>query len=90
VAAYLRVLEEPGGEARVGRVVTAPAARGRGLAGELMAAALAHIGPARAVVLNAQTVATGLYERFGFVVSGPEHDDDGIPHVPMRRPSAVQ
>src|SRR5689334_14054737 len=39
--AYLRVLAEPGGGARIGRVCTVPAARGRGLAARLMAAALA-------------------------------------------------
>ncbi|WP_432987196.1 GNAT family N-acetyltransferase [Dactylosporangium sp. CA-233914] len=88
VAAYLRVLREPGGEARIGRVVTAPASRGRGLAGQLLGAALEHIGPARVAVLDAQTVATGLYQRFGFVVDGPAYDDDGIEHVPMVRPVA--
>jgi ElaA protein len=85
VAAYLRVLEEPGGEARIGRVVTAASARGRGLAARLLASALDRIGPGRPAVLDAQTGATGLYERFGFVVTGPAYDEDGIEHVPMRR-----
>ena len=85
VAAYLRVLTEPGGEARIGRVVTAASARGRGLAGDLLAAALEQIGPGRPAVLDAQTVATGLYERYGFVPTGPAFDEDGIEHVPMRR-----
>jgi ElaA protein len=89
IAAYLRVLAEPDGSARIGRVVTAPAARGQGLAGKLLAAALDQIGPGRAAVLDAQTVATGLYSRFGFTVTGPAYDDDGIEHVPMLRPSAA-
>ncbi|MEV6928609.1 GNAT family N-acetyltransferase [Dactylosporangium sp. NPDC051485] len=88
VAAYLRVLEEPGGGARIGRVVTAAAHRGRGLAGRLLADALEHIGPGREVVLDAQTGATGVYERFGFATCGPAFDDEGIEHVPMRRPAA--
>ncbi|WP_433614338.1 GNAT family N-acetyltransferase [Dactylosporangium sp. CA-139114] len=85
VAAYLRVLSEPSGDARIGRVVTAAAARGQGLAGALLGAALEHIGPGRPAVLDAQTVATGLYSRHGFTVTGPAYDDDGIEHVPMRR-----
>jgi ElaA protein len=85
VAAYLRVLTEPDGSARIGRVVTAAASRGRGLAGQLLAAALEHIGPARPAVLDAQTGATGLYARYGFMVTGPAYDDDGIEHVPMAR-----
>jgi ElaA protein len=38
------------------------------------------------VVLGAQVQAQGFYERLGFAVDGPEYDEDGIPHVPMRRP----
>ncbi|MEJ3743587.1 GNAT family N-acetyltransferase [Actinomycetes bacterium KLBMP 9797] len=82
--AYLRILSEPDGTARIGRVVVAAHARGSGLAGRLMAAALAVVGD-RACVLNAQTLATGLYERYGFVASGPEFLEDGIPHIPMIR-----
>jgi ElaA protein len=89
VAAYLRVLDEPDGAARIGRVVTAAAHRGRGLAGKLLTEALERIGPDREVVLDAQTVATGVYERFGFEVCGPPFDDEGIEHVPMRRAPAA-
>ena len=84
VAAYLRILDEPGGGARIGRVVTAASARGRGLASRLLAEALDHLGPARDVTLDAQTGAIGIYERFGFVVSGEPFDDEGVEHVPMR------
>lgn len=83
VVACLRVLEEPSGGARIGRVVTAASARGRGLAGELMAAALE--GAEGPFVLDAQTYARGLYARFGFVEDGAEFLEDGIPHVTMRR-----
>jgi ElaA protein len=88
VDAYLRVLAEPGGAGRIGRVVTAKSARGRGLAGELMAAALG--GAPGEFVLDAQTYAQGLYARFGFVADGEEFLDDGIPHITMRRPAETR
>jgi ElaA protein len=88
IDAYLRVLAEPGGAARIGRVVTAKSARGRGLAGELMAAALD--GAPGEFVLDAQTYAQGLYARFGFVAEGEEFLDDGIPHITMRRPAITR
>ena len=85
VAAYLRVLREPDGTARIGRVVTAQGRRGERLASELLEAALDDAsGP---VVLDAQSHHMSLYERHGFLPHGPEFLDDGIPHVPMRRPA---
>lgn len=83
--AYLRILEEPGDIARIGRVVVAPTARRQGHAGTLMTAALEVIGP-RESVLDAQLYATALYAEAGFVQDGPEYVEDGIPHIPMRRP----
>jgi ElaA protein len=88
VVGHLRVIDDVGLDARrIGRVVTAPAWRNRGLAGALLDAAVTDIAathPARAVVLDAQAHLASWYERRGFVVTGPEHLDDGIPHVPMR------
>ncbi len=84
--AYLRLLTEPGGERRIGRVCTAAAARGRGASRHLLVAALREVGDAPCV-LDAQAHLTGLYGGFGFVPSGPGYDWDGVPHVPMRRPS---
>jgi ElaA protein len=83
LTACLRVLVEPGVGHRVGRVVSAPAARGTGAAATLMRAALATLPGA--VVLGAQVRVRGFYERLGFAVDGPEYDEDGIPHVPMLR-----
>jgi ElaA protein len=81
--AYLRVLGEPDGSLRIGRVCTRADARGRGLAAELMREALRRVR-GRPVTLHAQTQLTGWYRQFGFVVSAPEYVEDGIPHTPMR------
>lgn len=80
--AYLRVLVDPDGATRIGRVVTAPQARGRGLAADLMRAALAEAP--HPVVIHAQAHLARWYRRFGFVISGPVFDEDGIDHLPMR------
>jgi ElaA protein len=85
VLSYLRVLLDPGGIRRIGRVVTAAQARGAGLAARLMDAALTI--PAE-YVLDAQTYVQGFYARYGFVAEGEEYkDEDGIPHIRMRRPA---
>ncbi|WDZ87647.1 GNAT family N-acetyltransferase [Micromonospora cathayae] len=82
--AYLRILADPGGVERIGRVVVAPAARGHGHAGRLMVEALAVVGH-RPCVLDAQSHLVGFYAGHGFAASGPEYVEDGIPHTPMRR-----
>ncbi|GAA1272580.1 GNAT family N-acetyltransferase [Saccharothrix xinjiangensis] len=83
--AYLRLLEEPGGGFRVGRVCTARAARGRGYSRRLVEAALAEVGRADCV-LDAQTYVADFYASFGFEPQGAEFtDEDGIPHLRMRR-----
>ena len=84
IVAYLRILDD-GGVERIGRVLTAPNARGRGHAQRLMADALTIIGN-RASKLNAQAHLVDFYARFGYEQSGPEYDEDGIPHIPMIRP----
>jgi len=98
LAGYLRILDDAArgsgtssgtgprtGTARIGRVLLARAFRGRGLADRLMEAALEEIGdrPSR---LDAQVPLAGWYASYGYVVTGPEFLDDGIPHVPMARP----
>ena len=85
VVGTLRVLDD-GDWARIGRVVVAPSARGRGLAARLMDEALPVCGD-REVRLDAQTGLTAFYAGHGFDVTGPEFDEDGIMHVPMRRPA---
>jgi len=82
VVATARVLDE-GSARRIGRIATAPAARGRGLAGLLVEHVVATTdGP---WLLDAQSQLVGWYETFGFAVVGDEYDDDGILHTPMRR-----
>jgi ElaA protein len=83
VRAYLRILSDHGVE-RIGRVVTAPDARGAGLAGRLITEAITVIGN-RPSVLHAQAHLADFYGRFGYVINGPEYLEDGIPHVPMIR-----
>jgi ElaA protein len=86
--AYLRILSDPGGVERIGRVVVARSARGEGHAGRLMTEALAVVGQ-RPCVLEAQSYLADFYARYGFRVTGPEYVEDGIPHLPMRREPAV-
>ncbi len=81
---YLRLLADPDGSVRIGRVCTAGDARGAGLTRRLMQAALSLIGD-RPCVLDAQSYLVGFYQSFGFTTDGPEYVEDGIPHVPMRR-----
>ncbi|GAA5120604.1 GNAT family N-acetyltransferase [Haloechinothrix salitolerans] len=80
----LRIIDDGGGVLRVGRVCASAAARGTGVGARLMTAALDVIGDAESV-LGAQTYATGFYERFGYRTEGEPYDEDGIPHITMRR-----
>jgi len=85
ILSYVRMIQPttaPSAERKLGRVVTRPAARGRGLAERLIASTLeAEAGP---VICEAQSHLADWYRRFGFVVTGPDFIEDGIPHVPMR------
>jgi ElaA protein len=80
--AYLRILAGP--PARIGRVCTAPPARGRGLGTRLMEAALVELG-SREIVLDSQVQAQNMYARFGFRPEGDPFDEDGVLHITMRR-----
>lgn len=87
VLSTIRVLHV--GEDRViGRVATASGARGRGLAGELIRAAIAA-EPGRTFHLGGQWHLAGWYASFGFERSGRDYMEDGIPHTPMTRLPAV-
>ena len=79
---YARVLDDQRFW-RIGRVLLAPDARGRGWAEPIMETALS-VAKGRDVVLDAQSPLAGWYAAFGFEVDGPEFLEDGIPHLPMR------
>lgn len=82
VIATLRLLEDPQGGFRIGRVCTKASERGHGHTGRLMQAALAEVGD-RPCRISAQSYLADMYARHGFVIDGPEFDEDGIAHVPM-------
>lgn len=84
VLGTVRLLKESTGEYRIGRLCTAPSARGRGLGKQLMEAVLAETGE-RPSVLDAQVHLAAFYEGFGYVRTGEPYDWDGVAHVPMRR-----
>jgi ElaA protein len=76
-------------EAVIGRVVTAPSVRRSGVGRELMRRAIAAVEDEHgrvAIWLGAQKYLERFYASFGFVRDGDDYDEDGIPHLPMRRP----
>jgi ElaA protein len=83
VLATLRLLQDADGGARIGRVATAPSARGAGLAARLVRRAVELAGD-REVVMGAQCYLEGWYRTLGFERDGADYDEDGIPHLPMR------
>ena len=87
VAAVLRVLRDPDGRGRIGRVATARDFRGAGAAARLMGRAL-ELLEGLDVVLDAQAHLEHWYARFAFTAAGPVYQEDGIPHVPMLRTAA--
>ncbi|AWB50414.1 drug:proton antiporter [Gemmobacter aquarius] len=71
---------------KIGRVCVLRDARGTGLGAALIRQAVEIFrtmpGITRAK-LGSQTHAIGFYERLGFVTTGPQYDDAGIPHRDM-------
>jgi ElaA protein len=78
---------EGGRVAKIERVAVLPWGRGGGVGHALMGAALAlaERGGAKEARLHAQAVVQAFYDRLGFVAFGPIFDEDGIPHIAMRR-----
>lgn len=73
-------------QARIGRVIVAGRARGRGLARDLVRRALTECGerwPGRVVALSAQAHLVDFYASMGFEALSEPYDEDGIPHVDM-------
>ena len=86
IHAYCRLV--PAGvkfaEVSIGRVITAPEARGTGLGKELMQRAIATIG-AVPVRIGAQAHLEKFYGELGFVKASEPYVEDGIPHIEMLR-----
>jgi predicted GNAT family N-acyltransferase len=82
-----RLLIEPGGTARFGRLCVLASARGTGVGAALLTAAEreARAAHARRIGLHAQTGALSLYRRAGFRPYGEPFDEEGIEHVGMEK-----
>ena len=82
-----RMLIEPGGTAKFGRLCVRSSARGRGIAAALLAAAEeeARAAGARRIGMHAQTGALPLYERAGYTPYGERFDEEGIEHLGMEK-----
>ncbi|GAA4918331.1 GNAT family N-acetyltransferase [Nesterenkonia rhizosphaerae] len=85
VLGTIRILRAHSAHPAIGRVVTAPACRGRGVAAALMAKGIEICASATTIRLDAQEHLETWYERFGFRRSGESYMDGKIPHVPMTR-----
>ncbi len=83
IATYLRLLAEGDGSHRIGRVVTDQAHRGEGLAGKLIEHV--HRSTPGRITLHAQVHLEAWYRSLGYERTGPDFDDEGLPHVPMER-----
>ena len=87
VVGTCRMLIEPGGTARFGRLCVLASARGTGVGAALLAAAEreARAAHARRIGMHAQTGALSLYRRAGFRPYGEPFDEEGIEHVGMEK-----
>jgi len=75
-------------EVVIGRVITAPWARGAGQGHALMREALAcceRLWPGQPVTLHAQARLQGFYRQHGFHTVSEPYIEDGIPHIEMRK-----
>lgn len=85
--AYARLIPTPAGP-KIGRVLCAPEARGAGQGRALMRRAIAECErrwPGQAMCLSAQAHLQGFYASLGFEPISAVYDEDGIPHIDMRR-----
>lgn len=85
VVGTLRLVDKPE-HVKIGRVAVRRAFRGRGIARQMLLAAMEQ---ARArgrdrFYLTAQSDKLAMYEKLGFSAFGPEFQDGGMPHRAMR------
>ena len=70
----------------IGRVVSAPAARGTGAGREVMQRSIElcrHLFGKHSIKIGAQTYLLKFYKSLGFVSTGEAYLEDGIPHTKM-------
>ena len=88
LAAYARVIP-PGisyAQASIGRVVTSPSFRKHGAGKALMEQAIdktLNSFNVNEIKIGAQLYLNKFYTNLGFIQSGPEYLEDGIPHIEM-------
>lgn len=89
LVAYARIVESADPNAiSFGRVLVVKAARGRGLARQLLQATLAEISrraSGKPIKIQAQNYLRGFYVEFGFAATSDVYLEDGIPHVDMQK-----
>lgn len=74
------------GYCSIGRVVSSPSARGTGAGKTLMEKSIAtcrQLFGNQPIKIGAQSYLLKFYESFGFVSTGEEYLEDGIPHTKM-------
>lgn len=72
----------------IGRVVTSPTARGKGLGRKLMLDSIAYceqLWGKETIRISAQDYLLNFYEGLGFVDTGKKYLEDNIPHTEMYR-----
>ncbi|CCJ76114.1 GNAT family N-acetyltransferase [Cronobacter muytjensii] len=88
--AYARILKsnDPDAPVAIGRVIVSEQARGEKLGVELMKRAVESCErnwPQSPLYLSAQAHLQAFYAQFGFTPATDSYDEDGIPHIGMRR-----
>ena len=73
-------------EPSIGRIVTSPASRRKGLGRQLMTESMKQTERLYSKIpirIGAQQYLIPFYQSFGFVISGDPYMEDGIPHIEM-------
>ncbi len=90
LVAYARILVNAT-NLSIGRVITSPSSRGKGIGNELLTQALivceTHWDNHLPIYLSAQAHLQKFYGSFGFIAEGNIYEEDGIPHIKMKKQS---